>query len=957
MTASHRASWCVRAAIVIVLGWSGFAIAQGQDASIIGQVTDESGAVLPGVTVTTTSPALQRGDLVAVTNERGEYRLTPLPIGTYDVVYALPGFQTVRQEGVRLTVGFVAKIDIRLKLGGLEESITVSGASPVVDVTSTGTSTQLTRETLELIPSTRNGLLSLMAQAPGVRGNLDIGGNNFSAIPTFRAYGQDGEQWSTIEGVMTSGPVGGFGSGNYWDYSAFEETRVGTVGKGIEIPVRGVQIQAIVKSGGNAFHGGAFFTNTNHRFQGTNLTPELEASGLSGGNTIEKQWDLSGDLGGRLIKDKLWFYVAERKRVFEEALPGVFQPDGSQGIHGQEQQFHTVKSSYQMTPGNRLVGFYTYALKEETAQDTNVFNPWEHRRNGHIPTATTKGEWQGVKGNLVASAQYGRWYYNADYASFSDEPSRIDLITLYTAGGNPNNRNALRNKRQHTMASVSWYKPDFFKGNHELKAGFDYMAESGGNPNKVRSAGDYELVFRSLAPLPSFTTPFQLRTFNTPTNPQNTGRYLGTYLSDNWTISRRLTINVGVRYARDASFAPPGCKDAGTFSPQQCIDEIRFKTWHSVAPRVSVALDLTGDARTVLKGGWGRYDSHRKLDRVQAANPIANTTTTWTWRDLNNDRLYQPGEVNLDPNGGDYVSQTGASNAIPDPDEVQPKEDQTFVGLERELIPNLAVRLTGVYSRLFNVERTVNLRRPYEVYDIPITNLDPGPDGRLGTADDTGRSFTYYDYPAAYAGAANQLNMLTFVPGTPAQTFKTIEVAATKRLSDGWQLSASYSATKLHTPIGENEPYTPNNTLGFATYTAANVIIPYPNDTWEWVARFSGVYVFPQRITLSANMENRSGTRGARNVLFSGGRQIPTFAMAVEPVGSLNLPPIRSLDVRVEKAFMLPRGQKLTGRLNVYNTLNANTVTAQTTRSGASFLRPTAIMPPRLFELSASYAF
>jgi hypothetical protein len=167
-----------------------------QEASIVGQVTDQSGGALPGVTVTATSPALQLPELAVITNEQGEYRLSPLPIGTYTVSYTLSGFQTLKRENIQLTLGFVAKIDEVMKVGSLEESITVSGASPLIDAQSTGATTELTRATLESVPSTRNGLLSLMAQAPGSRSVLDLGGNNFAAIPTFHGYGQTGEQWT-----------------------------------------------------------------------------------------------------------------------------------------------------------------------------------------------------------------------------------------------------------------------------------------------------------------------------------------------------------------------------------------------------------------------------------------------------------------------------------------------------------------------------------------------------------------------------------------------------------------------------------------------------------------------------------------------------------------------------------------------------------------------------------------
>src|SRR5580765_6640008 len=161
----------------------------GAQANIIGVITDESGAVLPGVNVTASSPSLLVGQVSATSDASGEYRLSNLPLGMYEVTYSLDGFQGVKRESVRLTAGFTAKIDVPMKLGSLNETITVSGASPVVDVASSTPRTALTRETLELIPTSRNGVQALLAQAPGTRTNVDVGGNTAGAIPIFRAFG------------------------------------------------------------------------------------------------------------------------------------------------------------------------------------------------------------------------------------------------------------------------------------------------------------------------------------------------------------------------------------------------------------------------------------------------------------------------------------------------------------------------------------------------------------------------------------------------------------------------------------------------------------------------------------------------------------------------------------------------------------------------------------------------
>ena len=185
---------------------------QGAVASIIGQGTDQSGAVLPGVTVTATSPALQVPQVTAVTNEVGEYRLAPLPIGVYELAYDLSGFRPAQRQNVRLTVGFTAKLDVALGLASVAETVTVSGAAPVVDVSATSGSTLLTRETLELTPTSRNGNMSFLTLAPGVRSFINVGGNQMVESSSSRVFGQSGGGWATLEGIATSGLFAGWTS-------------------------------------------------------------------------------------------------------------------------------------------------------------------------------------------------------------------------------------------------------------------------------------------------------------------------------------------------------------------------------------------------------------------------------------------------------------------------------------------------------------------------------------------------------------------------------------------------------------------------------------------------------------------------------------------------------------------------------------------------------------------------
>jgi hypothetical protein len=300
------------------------------------------------------------------------------------------------------------------------------------------------------------------------------------------------------------------------------------------------------------------------------------------------------------------------------------------------------------------------------------------------------------------------------------------------------------------------------------------------------------------------------------------------------------------------------------------------------------------------------------------------------------------------------------TDAVPNPNEKQPKTDEFSLTFERELMANWAVRVSGIYSRNFNQQRLAEINRPPEAYNIPITNPDPGPDGRVGSADDPGTFVTYYDYPASLAGRRFAGTMLVNDPRAD-QTFKTIEVGGTKRISQGWQINASYSATKV------NMPFTcgPTNLLTARCPLNPNIDFNAANRTWERTGKLSGAYTFPYEIIASANFEHRTSAPQARQVLFTGGRQIRSIVMNVEPLGTFSLPDTNLLDVRTAKRFALGGGRSLEVRMDIFNAMNVNTIKQRVARSGADFLRPftgeaaaaTVIILPRIVQLGASFSF
>jgi hypothetical protein len=384
--------------------------------------------------------------------------------------------------------------------------------------------------------------------------------------------------------------------------------------------------------------------------------------------------------------------------------------------------------------------------------------------------------------------------------------------------------------------------------------------------------------------------------------------------------------------------------------------------WNSVAPRMHFAYDLTGDGKTVLKGGWGRFDYTRTIQRdIERLNRNTDAVAIYRWRDLNGNGDYNPGEVNLDPNGPDFVETKGnelddpAPRAVPNPDEKQPKSDEYSVSIERELFARLAVKGTYIHSRYNNIRRTQNNLRPYSAYNIPVTNRDPGPDGVVGNADDGGM-LTYWEYSPDLVGAQFEELMLITDPNA-RQRFNSIELSATKRLANRWQFAASYARTRKDRPIHPD--------LRVPELRAEATVVGdfNPNDeinrvdnTSDWQGKLSGAYLAPYGITIGANFDHQSGDAFARQVLLEGGETIPDIVVNAEPIGTRRIPTLNLLTVRVEKNFAF-RGQRVTAKVDLYNALNVNTPTRLQPRAGDRFLRPLEIVPPRIVEFGLAYTF
>ncbi len=957
-------------AMAMVMATAG-PVAGQEPGTIIGQVVDESDLVLPGVTVTATSPALQVPSITTVTDATGDYRLSPLPIGIYTVEYQLPGFQTVERTEIRLTLGFVATLNITLGIGAVEETVTVSGASPVVDVTTSTPTTEFLRENLERLPTTRNGILSVIVQAPGVRPvarTLDIGGNQFTTQPEYNNFGRRGDDWTTIDGVLTTSG-NGTPEGVYWDFSTFEEATISTSGANAEVPGSGVSLSSIVKSGGNEFHGGAFFSSAPPGLEGNNIDANLASRGVTGGNALQKRVDFSGDLGGRLIRDKLWFYTSVRQAIDDAQIIGVFKEDGTPGNLFRVQRFATVKVSYQVSQSNRIIGFYQWNSKRNEFYISSL-NNWESRILQLQSGFADKLEWQGTFGNSVAmTAHYGYYRYDAPLFPNSDKVGTYDLGTRRRTGAQTNLGGVDADQyRWQLHYGLTAYNSDLFGASHEFKAGYDYtpgvhdwdywdrtgkLAAEDGSPaaNGPVYGHNYYLRYFNGAP-------FEVGTLNRPVRAISRAVYGGGFVQDNMSFDR-LTLSLGLRFDHNNGLIPEQGRRAGTFGEARNFPLVQFAKWNALAPRAHFSYDLTGDGRTAIKGGYGRFNKIRFTNELRSGNPNDHIETHYTWNDLNGDNLWDPSqvdEVNLDPDGPDFVRSRGSVRTprLPNPDEQQPIVDEFTINLEREIVQNFSLRLTGAYTRESNLRRLESVGRPFESYNIPVTNFDPGPDGRLGTSDDTGNQVTYYEYPESLRGRAFEAQMFVNDPDTQ-NSYKAFEVTAQKRFSDGWLFNGTLGLTWINQPLGARRCL--GRGLCDLQSRDPNEEIFAERNVRDWYGKFAGSYEFPGRVMVSANWTAVSGEHFARQVSFRGGRTLTSVTVPVEPINANKYDDIHLVDIRAQKTVELYNGHDVALRFDAYNILNINTVIRHSLGSGSNFQRPSRVIAPRIGVVTLTYVF
>lgn len=904
--------------------------------TINGKVVDSSDSVLPGVTVTIAAPTMQ-GSQTAVTNDEGSYRFPGIPPGTYRVSYELPGFATVVREAIRVTLGFTATLNVTMSVSGLEETVTVTGESPVVDVSSTRTQTNYDAKELASIPSARD-MWAILAESPGITmSRIDVGGSAAGTQSGYRTYdAQGGQNRVMIDGLVTTEGSGAIGV--YVDYGAFEEVTAGTAGHGADMGQPGVQTQMMIKSGGNQFHGTIYGDYQNSSLQATNVTDAQVARGIRDKdvNRMTVYYDFNADAGGYAKKDKLWWYGS-----FREFNTEINEPRFPVKPHQTALRHFSGKSTFALSSNSKLIGSFMRTLKvQPTRLDSwrasSPINPTEGSTQNQRHWAWVyKGEFNKVLTDRafaeVRGGQFGYTWPLIPNANASG-PRIEDLSNSIVSG--PNRDWRQKRRRNQILGSLSYFK-EGFQGSHDLKFGGEVFHETLWEAYLPTSFGNMSISYLRNG-IPSEVDLF---------DPGEINATLMTYsffANDTWRLNNRLTLTPGIRFDRFSNSLPEQEHPAGRFSSTAiafaAVDDL--VSWNLFGPRMGLTYDLTGAGRTVLKVNYGQYFWNPSNEIASAANP---NRSPWyqrrRWTDGNGNGSWDEGEQ-----GALLSSQGGVASTVVDPDlqDTYTRELSTWV--EREVAANFGIRTGLVVRQIRNQRANSNANRPFAAYNVPVQLADPGPDGRIGTSDD-GATINGFNLDPSLLGLPT-LTTVTNQPGAHGDYY-TWEVSANRRMVNRWSLRGSLTHTWNY-----------DHATGYAGNATRQFALPFgPNDLintdradgaykfTNWTAKLMFTIDAPYGIKVTPMLRHQSGDQIGRVVQL--GFNYGTQPVIVEPLNSNRQGHVTIWDLRAEKRFRVG-GRTVSGFMDLYNISNSNTEFRQIWSSGTSFGFPTTIIPPRI---------
>ncbi|HYL63820.1 MAG TPA: TonB-dependent receptor [Candidatus Methylomirabilis sp.] len=941
------------------------ALAVGQVAitgKITGVVTDPSGGAVPGASVTVKSSALM-APRSTDSSADGAYLFDLLPPGTYEVTVTAKGFRTFAETGVVITAGFTATVNAKLTVGEVTQTVQVEG-EPVVDLQNVQTSTTFDQTLLQDIPSGRDPW-STVAQMPGVTSStFDVAGNNSYQQSAMQVHGStQAEQVYSYNGLDMNWPgsSGGY-TQFYTNHDSFDEFQVVADNAPASVPIGGIYMNQVTKSGSNQLHGQAAAYYLTAAWQAGVNKPQNAV--VNTGSPFDMTRDTSASLGGPVMRDRWWLFGSYRRYDLRQRILAVTDQAGNPVVDVNHQTNTDLRSDWQINSKNKFSLIWLYNeqnrfFRRDTAYQFVTENAsWKQIEPAYI----LEGLWTSqITNNLLLDFRIGwnKIIFPLSYQSDSTGLNLQDIGTSTESGAAPyqfqNPAWVLK-----WSASGSWYKPTW-GGNHNFQFGFEW----GDNYNSYiyKVSQGINAIFNSPGPQ-SFTTPFQVVAYNTPATQKNYFRDTSLYLQDTWNLTRRFTLNLGMRYDRFTTYYPQQITSSNLTFPQLFKAGATFPAsgnlvdWNTVSPRIGVAWDPTGKGDSVVRVGYGIYYIMQGTGLAETLNPNGLLTLTFPWNDSDGDKIPQLSEWL--PAGATPVASSGGAQI--NRNMSRPYSEEISAGYEKQLWRDLRVGATYYYrtkKNLFGIENAAVSLSDY----VPITTLG----GQPIVNPLTNQPMTLFSFqpkdPTKF-GLFN--NLVTNIGQLDDNSYHAVEFTAVKRLSNKLQILGGFTIQRQKGVFGRGfsdeatgDNFTdPNNDI--------NRKNNYLNLDSTYVFKLDGTYELPWKFGTSVNFQHYTGFPIQPTATFSvpDGQGVPIGETVIlQPAGIQRLPSVNQLNLRFSREVVLNDRWHVLPTVDFFNLTNSQTVISEVTQytigapNGGSYLKPSLAINPFVTRFGLRFTF
>jgi len=977
--------------------------AQQAPGGIAGVVKDTSGAVLPGVTVEASSPALIEKVRSVASDAQGQYKIVDLRPGTYTVTFTLPGFNTIKREGIELTTGFTANVSVEMPVGAVEETLTVTGASPLVDTQNVRQQKVVSSQLLEVLPTSTKGLVTVTALIPGMisaTARADVGGSG-SIYYSNDSNAGDGYHGKGVGKVLFDGMrLSNLELGGHTAFvvsaSAVQEITVETGGLSAESSASGITTNLIPKDGGNRFTFGLTGLISTHGMQSDNLTDEIRARGLTTVNEVKNIRDIAGNVGGPVAKDRLWFFTSQRWWGNRNGIGGLFYnktqgtpfytPDLSRPFEIFETyESHAERLTSQVSRRNKVSFFVDYQ-DDCVCRGGGEFRAPEAAYKWRFhPNALYQATWNmPVTSRLLLEAGFSRT--QTYYKTLSQPETAGAIATIEASTGFQFNAQSAFSYGPVKKADryAQRFAVSYVTGSHAFRVGM--QIEEGRRERVDQYNGD--MVFTVNRGVPT-----EIRQWVSPYHTVEIMKAdLGLYVQDQWTF-KRLTLNPGLRFNDFNAYVPAQSLEAGPWVPARQYDAVRnVPNWKDLNPRVGASYDLFGNGRTALKASLGSYNESTGTNIAQANNPIVTSvnSVTRTWSDANGNFVPDCDLGNGAANGecGPYSNANFGRTAI-----TTRYADDALLGfghrgytwevateVQHQITPQ--VSLTAGYYRNWagnflvsdNVATAAGDYTPFCI-TAPADPRLPGGGGYQVCG--------MYDVAPARFGRVSTLVTQASNYGKQTKVADFFGINVSSRFQRGMIIGGGLDTGRIvgdlcgvivdHPTISSTlSPYA-ITTFGPTTPRQfCRAVSPFKGNTQ---VKLHGSYPLPGDLVVSGIFQNVSGPEITANYAATNAEVIPSLGRSLAACGnppragctSIVTVPLLApgteydgrrtqLDLRLTKLLKVRRA-RIQANVDLYNVFNASSVLAVNGTYGSQWRQVQSILSGRLLQFSGDLTF